>query len=91
LIKRLSGTPGELKYRLVPYETFGKYEDVMRRVPDISKAQRLLGFMPEVSLEDGLTRTIEWQTMVTRSRSQEVRLPAELEFAALAAPGAAAR
>ena len=27
---------------------------------DISKAQRELGFQPEISLEDGLKRTIEW-------------------------------
>jgi len=34
--------------------------DVDLRVPDISKAQEMLGFMPKVSLEDGLKKTIEW-------------------------------
>lgn len=34
--------------------------DVELRVPDISKAQDMLGFMPKVSLEEGLKRTIEW-------------------------------
>ncbi len=63
LIKRLIGTPGELKAKFVPYSSFtgGKYEDVRRRIPDISKAQRLLGFEPQVSLEAGLAKTIEWQ------------------------------
>jgi UDP-glucose 4-epimerase len=61
LIKQLSGTPGTLKYRMVPYSTFGNYEDVRRRVPDISKARQLLDFEPQVSLEEGLRRTIEWQ------------------------------
>lgn len=49
------------KVRLIPYETFGKYEDVMRRIPDITRARTLLGFEPEVDLEDGLRRTIVWQ------------------------------
>lgn len=49
------------KIKLIPYETFGKYEDVMRRIPDITRARTLLGFEPEVDLEDGLRRTIVWQ------------------------------
>jgi UDP-glucose 4-epimerase len=61
LIKRLSQTPGELKIRFVPYESFGRYEDVPRRVPDIDKARNILGFDPKVSLEEGLCRTIVWQ------------------------------
>jgi nucleoside-diphosphate-sugar epimerase len=31
-----------------------------RRVPDISKAERLLGYMPQVGLYEGLSRTYEW-------------------------------
>jgi nucleoside-diphosphate-sugar epimerase len=61
LIKKLSCTSGELKARFVPYESFGKYEDVRRRVPSIDKAKRLLGFDPQVSLEEGLQKTIAWQ------------------------------
>lgn len=49
------------KIKLIPYATFGKYEDVMRRIPDITRARTLLGFEPEVDLEDGLRRTIRWQ------------------------------
>jgi UDP-glucose 4-epimerase len=52
---------GEPKYNFVSYRTFGKYEDVERRVPDISKARRILGFEPSTGLKDGLARTIEWQ------------------------------
>jgi UDP-glucose 4-epimerase len=62
LIKKLSRTPGELKVRFVPYEEFGKYEDVRRRMPNIDKARKLLGFNPRVSLEEGLERTIAWQS-----------------------------
>jgi len=49
------------KIKLIPYATFGKYEDVMRRIPDITRARSLLGFQPEIGLENGLRRTIEWQ------------------------------
>lgn len=59
--------PGEAaKLTLVPYEKFGRYEDVRRRVPDITKAQQLLGFTARVPLEEGLPRTIEWQRQAMR-------------------------
>jgi UDP-glucose 4-epimerase len=45
----------------IPYESFGKYEDVIRRVPDITRARELLGFEPQVDLETGLRETIRWQ------------------------------
>jgi nucleoside-diphosphate-sugar epimerase len=34
--------------------------DVELRVPNIDKARRLLGYLPAVSLREGLSRTIEW-------------------------------
>ena len=54
--------PGEEpKVRLIPYETFGRYEDVERRIPDGAKAEAILGFRARVNLEEGLPRAIEWQ------------------------------
>jgi len=54
--------PGEEpKLTYTPYETFGKYEDVRRRVPNIQKARELLGFEPKVGLDPGLDITIQWQ------------------------------
>ncbi len=47
--------------RLIPYETFGRYEDVERRIPDGTKSERILGFRASVNLEEGLPRAIEWQ------------------------------
>ena len=61
------------KIKLIPYETFGKYEDVMRRIPDITRARELLGFEPEVDLEDGLLRTIAWQ--IERRKQLEIATP----------------
>jgi UDP-glucose 4-epimerase len=51
----------EPKIELVPFASFGRYEDVERRVPDNRKAARLLGHVPAVTLEEGLPRTIAWQ------------------------------
>ena len=52
----------QLKY--IPYSAFGTYEDVMRRVPDISKLCTYFSFQPEWDLEKGLTETIEWQKKI---------------------------
>lgn len=51
----------EPRIEFVPYITFGRYEDVRRRVPDLSRVSHLLGFAPRVSLKEGLKKTIEWQ------------------------------
>jgi UDP-glucose 4-epimerase len=63
LIKRLCEVPGELRLEFIPYNSFtGKaYEDVRRRIPDISKAKQLLGYEPKITLRQGLQRTIDWQ------------------------------
>lgn len=62
-IKQISNTPGELQLKFVPYESFTgrKYEDVRRRVPDSSRCEQILGVKAVVTLEEGLSRTIEWQ------------------------------
>jgi UDP-glucose 4-epimerase len=55
------GIEGPLRARTVPLESLGgNYQDVRHRVPDLTKARRLLGFEPAVPLEDGLARTREW-------------------------------
>ncbi len=61
LIHELCATGREPKISMTPYTKFGNYEDVMRRVPDISRARDLLDFEPKVGLEEGLTKTIAWQ------------------------------
>jgi UDP-glucose 4-epimerase len=59
-IKKLTNSPSEIV--LVPYDAvYGpNFEDPYRRVPDVSKAERILGFRARVSLEEGLHKTIEW-------------------------------
>jgi nucleoside-diphosphate-sugar epimerase len=54
LIRRLSQAESEI--------VFVKKDivDVELRIPNIDKATRILGYQPEVDLEEGLVQTIEW-------------------------------
>lgn len=60
LILNLSGS--QVGMIFVPHEEFygPYYEDVPRRVPDLTAAERVLGYRPLVPLEDGLRRTLTW-------------------------------
>lgn len=60
LVKRLVGSPSGIVH--VPYvEAYGAdFEETRRRVPDVRKAERVLGFRTEIPLEEGLRRTIDW-------------------------------
>lgn len=62
-IHALCGAPNPLRLEFIPYQRINgeAYEDVRRRIPDVSKAARILGFEARVSLHEGLARTIEWQ------------------------------
>lgn len=57
LIKVLCDSPSPVQLLPLPPSRQG---DPMRRRPDISKARRLLGWAPKVSVEEGLRRTVEW-------------------------------
>jgi UDP-glucuronate decarboxylase len=50
----LTGTDADLVYRPLPVD------DPRRRRPDISKAKKLLGWRPEIGLQEGLEQTIAW-------------------------------
>ncbi|MBN2717156.1 MAG: NAD-dependent epimerase/dehydratase family protein, partial [Deltaproteobacteria bacterium] len=54
LIVQLTGSASEI--RCVPRERV----DVELRIPDIEAARSILGFVPSVSLEQGLAQTIAW-------------------------------
>jgi dTDP-glucose 4,6-dehydratase len=54
LVLRLTGSSSAIEARPLPTD------DPKVRQPDITKARRLLGWEPEVELEDGILRTIEY-------------------------------
>jgi len=53
-IVRLAGSKSTIEFRELPVD------DPKQRRPDISRARSLLGWEPEVALEDGLGRTLEY-------------------------------
>ena len=73
-IKAASDTPGELKIEFIPYESFSgkKYEDVMRRVPDTSYSEEVLGVRATINLDEGLKKTIPWQREALKKLGEDI-------------------
>jgi len=60
LIHKIADTGKPLRIKYIPFsEVFGAYKDIMRRVPDLAKARRLLGYEPKVDIETAIRQTIE--------------------------------
>src|SRR3954453_6167189 len=53
-VRRLTGCPGEIVFQPL------HYADVELRIPNVEKAKELLGWQPQVELDEGLERTIAW-------------------------------
>lgn len=71
-IKRIANVDTDSKITLIPYDQISvgrKYQDVMRRVPDTTKAQNLLGVKAKTTLEEGLRQTFEWQKNISLEKS----------------------
>ena len=54
IIVRLADSKSAIDFRPLPVD------DPKQRRPDISRARKLLGWQPDVELEDGLSRTLEY-------------------------------
>ncbi len=54
LVLELTGSSSEIRYLPLPED------DPRTRKPDITRARELLGWQPEISLREGLSRTIEY-------------------------------
>jgi UDP-glucose 4-epimerase len=60
-IQESMGIPLPVRARFTRYEDLpGNYQDVRERVPDTTKARRVLGFEAKIGLEQGLAETIAW-------------------------------
>jgi len=61
-VKNLTGSDSEIS--LIPYDEAYEegFEDMPRRVPDISKVNKLIGFKPDRSLDDILKSVIEFHS-----------------------------
>ncbi|MFJ7367551.1 NAD-dependent epimerase/dehydratase family protein [Peribacillus frigoritolerans] len=59
-IKILCNSPSPIIH--IPYEiAYGNgYEDTQNRIPDLTKANKLLNFYPSIDIEVGLRKTIAW-------------------------------
>ena len=68
LVRGMTGSRSEIV--TLPYEqAYGEgFEDMPRRVPDISKVGRLIGYRPTVKLEEILRRVIAYQSQLTTAR-----------------------
>lgn len=57
-VKEITGSPSEIVH--VPYEQAYEegFEDMRRRVPDISKLKRYIGYTPQVQLDEMIARVV---------------------------------
>src|SRR5262249_46710418 len=58
-VKRLTSAPGEIVFRPL------HYADVELRIPNVEKAREGRGFEAKADLDEGLPRTIAWDTQQT--------------------------
>ncbi|MFA6281470.1 MAG: UDP-glucuronic acid decarboxylase family protein [Candidatus Omnitrophota bacterium] len=54
LVLKMTGSKSKIKYEALPQD------DPCKRKPDISKAKKILKWQPEISLEEGLAKAIEY-------------------------------
>ncbi|MGO0059401.1 NAD-dependent epimerase/dehydratase family protein [Brevibacillus fluminis] len=60
LVKSLAQSSSEIRY--VPFEQIypAGFEEIPKRVADLTKAKQMLGYDPAVPFEEGLRQTISW-------------------------------
>ncbi|RMF97033.1 MAG: NAD-dependent epimerase/dehydratase family protein [Planctomycetota bacterium] len=65
-IRDMTGSESEIRY--IPYEeAFGSgFEDMLRRVPDLTKVREAVGYKPQYTLDDILREVIAWMRETDR-------------------------
>jgi UDP-glucuronate decarboxylase len=75
----MTGSASRVVYRALPQD------DPMQRCPDISRAEQTLGWRPQVTLEDGLLRTIVYFEALLTARGARQSVPQVRNLASSAA------
>ena len=71
VINRETDLKRELKINFVPFSTiFGQYKDIMRRLPDLSKARLLLDYEPRYRLREAVKTTVQVKYQELREGGQ---------------------
>ena len=68
LAERVKAPPGALPDRVIPYDEAYEagFEDMPRRVPDLTKITRLIGYEPKVGLDEIIRRVVtDFRTRVS--------------------------
>ena len=68
-IRVMSGTSAAIEFQPLPQD------DPKRRQPDITKAMEMLGWRPEIALEDGLRETLDYFRSVIRPPARPTLAP----------------
>lgn len=68
LIKKLANSKSKIVH-IEPRSIYGSgYEDIQRRLPDIAKARKILGYQPTIEIEEGVQKTINWFNKKNKSK-----------------------
>jgi UDP-glucose 4-epimerase len=91
-VRALADSDSEIRFTPHAQVYGADFEDMSRRVPDISKLRRLVGYQPKVQLDEIITRTIDyWRgeaiTAATRAVEATPVLVPKRVFADLATVG----
>lgn len=69
VINKETGLQRELQINYIPFSAiFGQYKDIMRRLPDLSKARKLLGYKPQYRLHDAVRNTVQIKYQELKNR-----------------------
>lgn len=86
-VRAAAGSDSDIQFVSYKQAYDADFEDMPRRVPDISKLRNLVGYRPRVLLDEIIERTIHyWRTPSTRDHARAVMASRALTAAA---PGAA--
>jgi UDP-glucuronate decarboxylase len=55
---------GNLEFNIIEYPDSYPSDEPLRRCPDITKARRQIGYEPNVELDDGLKRFLDWSNTI---------------------------